>query len=68
MNNILILYDSATGNTKKMAEFIAEGINMRGRFLFTSNQANNEYKDIYTLHLTSLQFTHVPSCILTCNM
>ncbi|HKB85847.1 MAG TPA: flavodoxin domain-containing protein [Ignavibacteriaceae bacterium] len=26
MNNILVLYDSASGNTKKMAEFVAEGI------------------------------------------
>ncbi len=26
MNNILVLYDSATGNTKKMAEFVAEGV------------------------------------------
>ncbi len=26
MSNILILYDSATGNTKKMAEFVAEGL------------------------------------------
>ena len=25
MGNILILYDSATGNTRKMAEFVAEG-------------------------------------------
>ncbi len=26
VNNILVLYDSATGNTKKMAEFVAEGV------------------------------------------
>ncbi len=25
MINILVLYDSATGNTKKMAEYVADG-------------------------------------------
>lgn len=30
MNNILVLYDSATGNTKKMAEYVAEGIREEG--------------------------------------
>lgn len=31
MANILILYDSHTGNTKKMAEYVFEGANLSGR-------------------------------------
>lgn len=30
MNNILVLYDSATGNTKRMAEYVAESISGEG--------------------------------------
>jgi len=31
MANILVLYDSRTGNTKKMAEFVFEGANASGK-------------------------------------